>query len=140
MVAARRRPPAPVCAFCERPLELIGGKRIVWSSRAGIFVRGYGDAVGRIPSRSLLELLPEPHAGILILWPPNENALDRALDQWTSRHRPWSCQLCAHRVCGRCGHPEKIPMGSDIVDDDRRVLHVPLLPGPAGCVQQDCPG
>ena len=138
MATRRHRQPAPTCVFCARPLSITGGKRITWSSAAGVVVRGYNDPVGRIPSRALLAPLPEPYAGVLIIWPANKEALDLAMEQWTSRHRPWACQGCARRVCDRCGSSEKTPMGSDIVEDDGRVLHVPILPGPAGCIREGC--
>jgi len=136
----QRRLPAKACVFCERTLDAVRGKRLIWSSAAGVVVRGYNDAVGRIPSRALLEPLPAPHSGVLIIWPTNDGAVSRALEQWTARLRPWSCQVCAHRVCERCGSPEKHPFGVDVVDDAGRVRHVPLLPGLAGCVREGCPG
>ncbi len=141
MAARRRRLPAPTCIFCQRSLSEIGGRRITWSSFAGVIVRLHTDPIGSLPSRALVTPLPVPYRGcVLVVWQPVTDALDRAVDQWFSRQRPWTCQACARRVCDRCGSPEKTPFGSDIVDDNGRSLHVPLLPGPAGCVREGCPG
>lgn len=140
MATHRHRQPAPACVFCARTLSITGGKRITWSSAAGIVVRGYGETIGRIPSRALLAPLPEPHTGAMIIWAPVMDALDRALAQWTAGLRPWTCQVCARRLCDRCGAPQNHPRGCDIVTDDGRVLHVPLLPCPAGCTRAGCMG
>ena len=139
-MSRNRRPPGESCAFCDRALSDSSGRRITWSSAAGIVVRGYNDAIGRIPCRALLERLPEPHSGVLVVWPPDSGALGRALSQWIAGLRPWTCQKCAGRTCGRCGNPEKHPFGCDVLDSTGRRVHVPLLPGPAGCCRNGCPG
>jgi len=140
-VARRRRLPGPSCVFCARALIDIGGRRVTWSSCAGVTVRSPTGAVGNIPGRALVEPLAHPYKGtLLVLWPPDTDAVDRAVEQWADRHRPWVCQVCASRACGRCGSPEKHPFGTDVLGDDGRVRHVPLLPGPAGCVREGCPG
>lgn len=141
MAGHQPRLPAQTCVFCQRSLDDVGGHRMIWSSTAGVIVRMHTDAIGNIPSRALVTPLPEPYSGsLLVLWPPDEPTMDLALEQWTNRQRPWICQLCAHRRCDRCGSPEKSPFGSDIIDDNGRSLHVPRLPGPAGCVREGCPG
>lgn len=137
-MSRHRRLPGESCAFCDRALSYSSGKRITWSSAAGIVMRGYNDAIGRIPFRAVLERLPEPHGGVLVLWPPDSDALDRSLSQWIAGFRPWTCQVCAGRTCSRCGNPEKHPFGADILGDDGRVRHVPLLPGSASCVLDGC--
>lgn len=137
----RRRRPGPVCTFCARTIDKIGGHRITWATSAGVIVRSSADGIGNLPARALLLPLPPPYQGsTLVVWPPNSDALDRALEQWVAKDRPWVCQVCAQRVCGRCGSPQKHPRGCDIVTDDGRVLHVPLLPCPAGCTRAGCTG
>lgn len=114
---------------------------IIWATSAGAIHRSSANAIGTIPGRALVEPLAPPYQGsLLLVWPPDADALDRAILQWTSRERPWVCQACAGRTCGRCGSPEKHPFGVDVVEDDGRVLHLPLLPGPAGCVRDGCTG
>ena len=141
MVARRRRPPAPTCVFCDRKLAEIGGRRVTWSTFAGVVVRASREAIGTIPHAALVEPLSPPYRGaLLVVWPPDTEAADRAVEQWENRLRPWACQRCAGRTCGRCGSPEKHPFGTDVLGDDGCVRHVPLLPGPAGCVRDGCPG
>lgn len=141
MAARRRRPPAPLCAFCDRTLAEIGGRRVSWSTFAGVVVRSSTDSIGTIPGRVLVEPLARPYRGtLLVLWPPDSQAMDRAVKQWSAGLRPWACQVCAQRVCDRCGSPENHPFGVDLLDHDGRRLHVPRLPGPAGCVRDGCPG
>lgn len=132
--------PAPSCAFCERAVADIGGRRITWSTVAGVTVRAPRDQLSHIPSHALLAPLPLPHSGMIVAWPPDDRALNVAVAQWISRTRPWTCQVCASHVCDRCGSPTRNPWGCDVLSDDGRVLHVPLLPGPAGCTRHGCAG
>ena len=141
-MAARRtrRFPAPSCSLCERTLDEVGGRRITWCTQAAVIVRSHQDPIGNLPQPVLLVPLPKPHAGALLMWPPNKSALDRALTQWIDRLRPWICQACSGRTCERCGSPTMAPHGSDTLHDDGRVGHFALLPGPTGCIREGCPG
>lgn len=141
MVARQtRRLPAPTCVSCERTIEDVGGRRITWSTQAGVLVRSSQDAIGNLPHRALLVPLPKPHAGTLLLWPPDEDAAGRAVAQWLDRLRPWVCQICSGRTCERCGSPTVAPHGCDTLHEDGRGGHMPILPGPAGCIREGCPG
>lgn len=136
----RRRPPAPTCALCDRSVEEVGGIRITWSGQAGVVSRSSDRPIGRVPRSALLFPLPRPHSGELLLWPPDEGALGRAVTQWLARFRPWVCQTCAGRTCDRCGSPTIAPYGCDTLGGDGRSGHYPILPGPAGCIREGCSG
>ncbi len=133
-----RRLPAPNCALCDKPLTEVGGYRIVWSTQAGVIVRASHDPLGSLPRRALMAPLPRPHSGALLIWPPREEALERALQQWLDRLHPWACQLCAGQTCDLCGDRTTAPRGCDSLRDDGSVGHFPLVPGPASCIHESC--
>lgn len=105
---------------------------------AGITVRAHQDPIGNIPTHALLAPLPPPHHSVIIAWPLDNDALNVAATQWLERTRPWTCQVCAQCVCDHCGSPTRHPWGCDVLTDDGRVLHVPLLRGPTRCINGAC--
>lgn len=134
----RRRLPAPNCALCDKPFAEVGGYRITRSRQAGVLFRAAHDSLGNLPRRALVAPLSRPYDGVLLVWPPREDALERAVRHWLDRFRPWVCQLCAQQTCELCGKRTISPRGCDSLHDDGRIGHCPLVPGPASCIDEGC--
>jgi hypothetical protein len=114
------RLPRERCIGCRRKLTQVGGQRIVFAVEVEI---------------SLIDR-PTPSVKVRGLW----NCLAGNLCPWVvsgrakrivqSGRRPWACQRCTGTgLCFRCGTPYKLAPGADILSDDGKVLHVPLVAG-----------
>jgi hypothetical protein len=136
-------PPSRTCVLCEKPIEQIGGKRIIAQKARGIALSSQYQGGGNkdFPYQSF-KLYAYRDVYLTVwgekgLW--TTSVIERAKSEYLSGHRPWFCQICGKRACSECGAPINLPVGSDIIHGNGDSTHVAILPVDAGCVNPQCP-
>lgn len=131
---------ADVCAMCGKSLSEVRGSRIVAAHFRGIDITTDPDQGYPWAEVKKLTLAGKNDGLILVLggagW--EDNAVTRAVTQANDGFRPWMCQVCVGKVCDTCGSPMTFPFGTDRLDDDGEVSHVPILPTAPGCINPTC--
>lgn len=137
-----KRPPAENCVLCGKPLQEIGGYRIVAQKLRGLGLsatrQGGGDK--NHPKQSF-KLYDDGDVYVVVWGEPakwTEDAKERARTQYQAGYRPWMCSVCAERKCRKCGAPINYPMGSDVLYDNGCSSHVSVFPFDPGCTNPAC--
>ncbi len=134
--------PSDTCIICNKHLEEVGGERIIAQQPRGIIIRNEyeGEENAKYPRRSFI--LSENPNKYLVVWGEKElwtdGVIKRAKAEYEKGKQSWFCQVCGKRTCGECGSPINVPMGSDILSDDGRSIHVAILPVDPGCINPKC--
>jgi len=137
-----KRPPAKTCVFCNKPLNEIGGKRIIAQQLRGIALskKKTGGGNKDFPHKCV-ELFSEPVI-FMDFWGEKdkwtEAAIKSAKNAYLDGKQPWFCQVCGERKCSKCGSPINYPMGSDILYGNGCSSHVAMLPFDPGCINPAC--
>ncbi len=134
--------PAEACLLCDRQLRETGGRRLTAQQERGVHLSS--DLRGS-PDRGL------PHHAIrlsedsplqVVTWGEREtfttDVLLKARSEFLAGRHPWFCQPCGKRSCPHCGAPLRLPMGSDVLDDDGGITHVPIVPVAPDCSNPAC--
>ncbi len=129
------------CVICGKTIDEVGGRRIVAQKFRGISIskkpRGGGNP--EYPHKSH-KLSPSPLFlvtwGEVTMW--TEAAIQRAKRAFHKGRRSWFCQVCGQRTCYKCGAPIKLPVASDVLNDDGSSPHVHIVPCNLGCINPDC--
>ena len=134
-------PPARLCLVCERPIEEIGGRRMVAQPLRGTTLlhhpidddfRNFRVCIRLFDGRDLY----------LVAWGEEsvfpEKAIERARQDYLAGSRPWFCQVCGRRQCHVCGEVLPRPVASDYVFDDGGIVHCPILGADPGCSNPGC--
>ncbi len=133
--------PADNCIFCNKALKEVGGSRIVSQKFRGVTISDkYQEGTQEYPRHSyVLSMNP---GNFLVVWGEKElwteDRIEKAKDEYAKGKRSWFCQVCGNRVCKVCGYPFDNPMGSDIMDDDGRISHIPIFPVAVRCSNPKC--
>ena len=139
---SRRRRPSPACAICGKPLETVGGQRIVGQHLRGVALSKPCQGGGNkdFPHQSVK--LSDDSEWYVVVWGEKdkwtESTIETARAAYLGGNRPWFCQICAERKCSQCGAPITVPMGSDILCDNGCVCHTSFFPFDPGCINHDC--
>lgn len=132
------------CVICEKPLDEVGGKRIISQKLRGIALsnkyRGGGNKDYPYQSFKVDELSEK----YVVVWGERNlwsfKVVQRAIKQYQLGTRPWFCQVCGVRICSNCGMPINYPMGSDVIDQNGCISHFPIFGFNPGCINKKCGG
>jgi hypothetical protein len=135
-------PPSETCIFCDKTLDQIGGKRIIAQKFRGVGLMSQYQGGGNkdYPHQSV-NLYADRDVYMTVwgkkdLW--TASIIEKAKSQYLTGHHPWFCQICGKRTCSKCGAPNNMAFGSDIIYENGESTHVPILPVDAGCINPDC--
>lgn len=131
-----RRLPAKVCAVCGCSIEETQGARLIAARDLGISLCGASTPLAELRHPVRTQPLTDKYRGVILaitgalLW--REDIMARIRQAAQNGERPWFCQRCAGTgLCTECGDPLNRAAGCDYVDDEGRILHSPVLAGPA---------
>ena len=133
--------PAKACMVCEKPIEAIGGRRLVAQKAHGSNVFNQAITGGFENFHSCTRLL-EGRDLYLVLWGGKsfltDDVIARIKAQYLQGFRPWFCQVCGKRLCHICREILPRPVASDYVFDDGGIVHCPILGADPGCWNPEC--
>ena len=134
-------PPATACVVCERPIQAIGGRRLVAQPRRGSKVFNEAVTGGFKNFHSCTRLLQDRDLH-LVIWGEKafltEGVINRIKATYLEGRRPWFCQVCGSRSCHLCGGLLPRPVMSDYLFDDGGTVHCPCLGADLGCWNPAC--
>ena len=133
--------PAQTCMSCQKPIELIGGQRMIAQSERGTMILAEAIDSGLDNFRQCTKLF-EDRELYFVAWGEesvfSDQVINRAREDFLAGKRPWFCQKCGKRQCHLCGEPTGRPLGSDYIFDDGHTLHSANLGYNPGCINLDC--
>tara|TARA_R110002049_G_scaffold307975_1_gene510440 strand:+ start:7586 stop:8089 length:504 start_codon:yes stop_codon:yes gene_type:complete len=135
-------PPAEKCIFCNKKIEEIGGSRIIAQKLRGVILSTKPQSGGKKDTPRQSYKLDDKTDRYVVVWGEKElwtaSAIERARNEFLSKHSPWYCQICGARKCSKCNSPINYPMGSDILDEDGYSSHCAIFPVNPGCSNKEC--
>ncbi|GAA0406190.1 hypothetical protein GCM10009133_13540 [Cocleimonas flava] len=141
----QKKLPAENCAICDKPLDDIGGGRLISQKFRGVALSSKTDKANsrftkHNPKRYFK--LFENENIYLELWGEKnkwtDEAIERAKADYLDGNQPWFCQVCGERKCSKCGSPINYPMGSDVICSSGCSSHIPVFPFDPGCINKAC--
>jgi hypothetical protein len=139
---SQRFHPAERCLLCGRSVADLKGYRIVAQKTLAIYLskkkmqggdKDYPEKTFMFQGQSEKYIVVR---GKPELW--TNEVIARATAEFTAGKHPWFCQVCANRVCSKCGSPINYPLGSDIIYDNGNIKHIAILPFKPGCSNRTC--
>lgn len=143
-----------LCLGCGKPLEEIGGRRIIRTMKGGVvlcnvyesFYLGNGFSVPAYFHKF------KDDQRLMIVW---GEFLERIYKLGTIKEkmqiieykvreegkRPWVCQKCiGYALCSKCGEPLVDAPHASVLKDNGCVTHVPILGVRRPCSNPECEG
>ena len=135
-------PPAKHCFLCDMPMQVAQGRPIVATKLLGMLLTTscvYGQRGKSFYFSSQLN----PSSNLYLQYwsdtaPMTPALLHRARSEFLADRHPWFCHRCAKRSCHTCGEAMGYLMASDVLNDEHKIVHLPIFPTHTGCVSNTC--
>lgn len=144
MSSSKRKLPSSVCVSCHKPIEEIGGRRIIRSNKGGVVLlndSSYFPLKNLKTTHAFIYNIPNDPR-LIFFWGTYVKHLYSCItsvveDIVHKNRRPWVCQKCVnYALCKHCNEPLVDAPMAEVLNDDGRITHVPSLGVNRPCSKQ----
>ena len=134
--------PAEHCFLCDMPMQVAQGSPIVATKLLGMLLTT-SYVYGRRGRSFYFSSQLSPSSNLYLQYwsdtaPMTPALLQRARSEFLADRHPWFCHGCAKRSCRSCGAAMGYPMASDVLNDEHKIVHLPIFSTHPGCVSKTC--